>query len=84
MSELARIILSADAAERNRALESFCAAAPAETLLAECAALERLRNERENLYERVRSLFFLSAIHRFYPPEVARGEREEPAPDHAG
>lgn len=68
MSELSRIILSADAAERNRALESFCATASAKTLLAECAALEQLRSERENLYERVRSLFFLSAIHRFYLP----------------
>lgn len=68
MSELARIILSEDAAERNLALETYCAAAPAEVLLAECAALERLRGERENLYERVRSLFFLSAIHRFYLP----------------
>lgn len=68
MSELERIILSSDAEVRNRALESYCAGAPAAALLEECEALERLRAERENLYERVRSLFFLSAIHRFFLP----------------
>ena len=30
--------------------------------------LERLRHSSENLYERVRALFFLYAIHRFHLP----------------
>jgi hypothetical protein len=68
MSELARIVQSGDAEERNRSLEGYCRAATTGGLLAECAALERLRRESENLYERVRSLFFLSAIHRYFLP----------------
>jgi hypothetical protein len=35
------------------------------------AALERFRRASENLYHRVRALFFLYAIHRFYLPRAA-------------
>ncbi len=68
MSELASIITSADPAVRNRSLDSFCRSASVETLLRECAALEALRQSSDNLYERVRALFFLYAIHRFHLP----------------
>lgn len=68
MSELAGIITSADPGRRNRALDAFCRQAPPEALLAECAALERFRRASDNLYERVRALFFLYAIHRFHLP----------------
>ena len=68
MSELASIITSADPAVRNRSLDSFCRSASVETLLQECAALEALRQSSDNLYERVRALFFLYAIHRFHLP----------------
>src|SRR4051794_17854114 len=37
-------------------------------LLAECDALDRFRRTSDNLYERVRALFFLYAIHRFHVP----------------
>ena len=41
-------------------------------LLAECQALDRFRRSSDNLYERVRALFFLYAIHRFHiPPRVS-------------
>ncbi len=40
---------------------------PAE-LLAETAELDAFRRDAKNLYERVRALFFLYAIHRFYLP----------------
>ncbi len=69
MSELVRIITAADAETRDRALEAFCRSASLEDLLAECQALERFRHSIENLYERVRALFFLYAIHRFHLPE---------------
>ena len=36
--------------------------------LAECEALEAFRLRSDNLYERVRALFFLYAIHRFHLP----------------
>src|SRR4030095_2755868 len=52
----------------NRALDDCCAALSFEELLAECAALEAFRDQSENLYERVRALFFLYAIHRFHLP----------------
>jgi hypothetical protein len=68
VSELVRIITGSAPEERNRALDSFCESANAATLLAECEALNTLRQQSPNLYERVRALFFLAAIHRFHLP----------------
>jgi hypothetical protein len=65
---LIRIILSSDEHERNRALESAAAVMTADQLLAECDSLEAFRRTSTNLYERVRALFFLYAIHRFHLP----------------
>jgi hypothetical protein len=48
-------------------------------LLEECAGLDRLRRESENLYERVRALLFLSAIHRFHLPRAVGHARPTPA-----
>jgi hypothetical protein len=69
VSELTRIITATDPATRDRSLDAFCRGASLETLLAECAALERLRRTSDNLYERVRALFFLHAIYRFHLPQ---------------
>jgi hypothetical protein len=69
MSRLVNIITAAEADVRNRSLEGFCRSASLEELLAECEALERFRRISESLYERVRALFFLYAIHRFHLPE---------------
>jgi hypothetical protein len=66
--QLVQIIASADPEIRNRSLDAFCRAAPLEALLAECADLEAFRRASDNLYERVRALFFLYAIHRFHLP----------------
>ncbi len=68
MSELTGIITAADPEIRNRSLDAFCRAASLSDLLAECDALEQLRRASDNLYERVRALFFLYAIHRFHIP----------------
>ncbi len=68
MSELIRIITATDPGVRDRSLDEFCRAASLDELLTECAALERFRRETGNLYERVRALFFLYAIHRFHLP----------------
>ncbi len=68
MSELVRIITAADAAERDRSLDAFARAASLPCLLAECQALDGFRRASDNLYERVRALFFLYAIHRFHLP----------------
>ncbi|MGA3031872.1 MAG: UTP--glucose-1-phosphate uridylyltransferase [Terracidiphilus sp.] len=77
MSELWKIITASDPEIRNRSLDTLCGMATVEALLAEVADLEQHRQISENLYERVRALFFLSAIYRFHLPlrrEVGRGK----------
>ena len=68
MSELWEIITAANPEVRNRSVDAFCRSATADQLLAEAAALEQLRRSSENLYERIRALFFLYDIHRFHLP----------------
>ena len=75
MSELIDIIASPDAETRNRSVDQFCSRASTNELLGECAALNDFCRANENLYERVRALFSLYAIHRFhlqYRPELCR------------
>ena len=68
MSRLVEIITAHEPAHRDRSIESVCGAATREELLAEAEALEAFRHESKNLYERVRALFFLSSIHRYFLP----------------
>ncbi len=71
MSHLLDIITASDPAMRNRSLDAFCNEASATQLLDECAALDAFRRSSDNLYERVRALFFLYAIYRFHlPPKL--------------
>ncbi|MCP4167642.1 MAG: UTP--glucose-1-phosphate uridylyltransferase [Chloroflexi bacterium] len=67
-SQLVQIIVTDDVSERNRALDAVCESLSLDELLIECAELELFRHASENLYERVRALFFLYAIHRFHLP----------------
>jgi len=66
--KLVQLITAPDAAVRNQSLDGFCRAAPLDELLAEANELEMFRRRSENLYERVRALLFLYAIHRFHLP----------------
>ncbi len=68
---LRHIITASDAAARNQSLDAFARAASLAELLAECEDLDTFRQRSENLYERVRALFFLYAIHRFHLPTKA-------------
>lgn len=68
MSRLCQIITSDDDIVRNQSLDSICVALQYDELLGELDALEQFRRTRTNLYERVRALFFLYAIHRFHLP----------------
>jgi hypothetical protein len=77
MARLTSIITSADAAVRDQSLETVCAGLSAAELLAEAGELDAFRHAAGNLYERVRALFFLYAIHRFYLP--AKLEAGSPA-----
>ena len=66
MSRLVSIITATDPAARNQSLDAFCRQARLPELQAECAALDAFRRTSDNLYERVRALFFLYAIYRFH------------------
>src|SRR5437867_12380203 len=68
MSRLSEIITTADPAIRGQSLDAFCRNASLDELLAECEALDLLRRRSDNLYQRVRALCFLYAIHRFHFP----------------
>ncbi len=68
MSHLIDIITSPNPDVRDRSLDAFCRGASTRQLLTACAELEALRQSSDNLYHRVRALFFLYAIHRFYLP----------------
>lgn len=65
---LTAVITSGDPAIRNQSLDELCAALPVNDLLAEARELDAFRRRSDNLYERVRALFFLYAIHRFHLP----------------
>lgn len=66
--KLVQIITSPAPAIRNQSLESICKPLDVPGLLAEADELEQFRSQSSNLYERVRALFFLYAIHRFILP----------------
>src|SRR5215469_3041914 len=68
MRELLGLITAADPALRNQSLDELCAGLSAEQMLEQCGKLDAFRRESDNLYERVRALFFLYAIHRFHLP----------------
>ena len=84
MSRLVAIITASDAATRDTGLETAIAGLSNEELLRECAALEEFRHRTGNLYERVRALLFLYAIHRFrFANRLERGAPAHvPAPAH--
>lgn len=68
MRKLIDIITASEPEIRDRSLDVFCRTATLADLLSECDALDSFRRQSENLYERVRALFFLYAIHRFHLP----------------
>lgn len=81
-SRLVEIITSDDPNVRNRSLDEFCRTASLQTLMTECEALERFRRSSDNLYERVRALFFLYAVHRFHLPQKPEMRRRGLIPYH--
>ncbi|MFN7939183.1 MAG: UTP--glucose-1-phosphate uridylyltransferase [Bryobacteraceae bacterium] len=68
MRSLIDIITAADAATRDLSLDALCRQASTAELLEQCRALDQFRRTSDNLYERVRALFFLYSIHRFHLP----------------
>jgi hypothetical protein len=82
MTRLTRIITASEPAVRNESLDEACAGLSLPELLNECAALEEFRRRSENLYERVRALFFLCALHRFHLPRWLTGATAGRVPFH--
>ena len=74
MRDFTTIIQSDDSAVRDLGLEELCATLGIEDLLTQCDALDRFRRDSDNLYQRVRALFFLYAIHRFHLPGKLTGQ----------
>jgi hypothetical protein len=71
MRDLVSIITAADPALRDLSLEAAGRDASLRDWHDECRRLDAFRRECPNLYERVRALFFLYAIHRFHLPRMA-------------
>lgn len=69
MSQLIHLITSTDDTVRNQSLDGWCKKWSLSELLTEVRALDQFRRRSENLYDRVRALAFLAAIHRFHLPE---------------
>ena len=67
-SLLVDLITSPKAETRNMCLEKACQSLDSRQLLTECEALETFRHQSDNLYEKVRALAFLYAVHRFHLP----------------
>jgi len=67
--DLITIITTTDPAVRNRSLDDFCRKADAAALGEAARALDAFRRQSENLYERVRAIFFLASIYRYHLPE---------------
>ncbi len=70
MSRLTSVITGSGNA-RDGSLDALCRGLSSEALMEECRELDSFRRSSDNLYERVRALFFLYAIHRFHLPRLA-------------
>ncbi len=64
-------VITGEGEQRNVSLDSLCQDVPIGTLLEECRELDQFRRNSDSLYERVRALFFLYAIHRFHIPRLS-------------
>ena len=71
--DLVLTITSDDERLRHRALVDYCRTATGEALVAACAELDEFRRGSDNLYHRVRALFFLAALYRYHLPPKLNG-----------
>ncbi len=68
MSKLVEIITTSDEALRNTPLEFAVEGLSFDELIQESDALDQFRRTSTSLYDKVRALFFLYALHRFVVP----------------
>ncbi len=82
---LIALITSTDPAVRNGSLEQACGGADAKELLAAATGLDAFRRNADNLYERVRALFFLASLHRYQiPARLLAGPSHPPSGETPG
>ncbi|MGE0374457.1 MAG: UTP--glucose-1-phosphate uridylyltransferase, partial [Planctomycetaceae bacterium] len=74
MSRLIDVITSPDDEVRHQSLDAMCSAASLDELLEQCRALDEFRRRSDNLYHRVRALFFLASISRYHIPMRLSGD----------
>lgn len=72
---LVQAIQAAERGQRDAALEDLCRGWSRERMEAEAEALHLFQSGADNLYQRVRALAFLYAIHRFHLPPLLPSER---------
>ncbi|MEM6688347.1 MAG: UTP--glucose-1-phosphate uridylyltransferase [Planctomycetota bacterium] len=70
MNAFIETIRSDDQATRDRSFELLCNGLDLRSTLEVTGELDDYRRTEQNLYRRVRSLFFLSAIHRYHLPTL--------------
>ncbi len=68
MRSLIDLIISDDPQVRDQSLDKYCSQLDTKGLLKESIVLDEFRRSTSNLYFKVRALFFLYAVHRFYLP----------------
>ena len=71
---LVQVITSDDDATRNRSLTKIVERSSLANLLEHAENLDAFWRQADNLYERVRALFFLAAIHRIHVPRFLANE----------
>lgn len=77
---LTDLITSKEETVRNTPLDAACAGLGLDDLLAQTRQLDTFRRQSDNLYERVRALLFLHAIHRFHLPALLIGKNNGAIP----
>ena len=80
MNHLVEVIISDDDSIRNQSLESLCDGLDTRDLLQHASELDQFRRESGNLYHRVRALFFIAAIYRYYLPKVVSQKKTTKIP----
>lgn len=80
MNKVIEIILSEESEVRDQSLLVYCQSLSQSALIEACEELEIFWKSTDNLYHRVRALFFLYAIHRFVLPEHTGSKRFGPIP----
>jgi hypothetical protein len=77
-NKLIDIITSQNPSIRDQAIDPICQRATLKELLAFCEELEAFRRKTDNLYHRVRALFFLYCIHKFHLPKKLESQLTTP------